>query len=109
MAETPSTGDVRPPSPSSAGPVAKKPRFGPRDQSNASLKAPRQTKSQKRRAQWAALPEACSSDDVLWQEIKEILGEEYVTTALEEGTDRKSPFEYHQELEMQVVALSSSG
>nr|GAT58007.1 S-adenosyl-L-methionine-dependent methyltransferase [Mycena chlorophos] len=69
----------------------------------------RGSKRQNRRDQRNALPEPCSHDDVLWQEIKDVLGEEYVENAMAEGTDRDSPFAYHQEVEVQVVAISSTG
>ncbi|KAJ7189864.1 hypothetical protein GGX14DRAFT_607794 [Mycena pura] len=108
------TGDVRAPSPSSDGPAAKKPRLDVPTVPPASAippKAPRQTKMQKRKAQYSALPEPCSPDDVLWREINDVLGEAYVNNSLSDKTDRQSPFEYHQELEVlvQVVALSSTG
>ncbi|KAJ7194883.1 tRNA methyltransferase [Mycena pura] len=114
MADIPTTvtGDVRAPSPSSDGPAAKKPRLDVPTAPPASAippKAPRQTKTQKRKAQYNALPEPCSPDDVLWREINDVLGEVYVNNALSDGTDRQSPFEYHQEMEVQVVALSSTG
>ncbi|KAJ6592841.1 S-adenosyl-L-methionine-dependent methyltransferase [Mycena capillaripes] len=109
MSESPSTGEVRAPSPLAAAPAAKRPRLEGRKQFPSSSSAPRLSKTQKRKAQYNSLPEACSSDDVLWREINDVLGEDYVNTALEEGTDRQSPFEYHQELEMQVVAFCSTG
>ncbi|KAJ7744236.1 tRNA methyltransferase [Mycena maculata] len=118
MAEVPSVGTARAPSPPSEPPVAKKPRLEAPEQpvslpvSTPAFKTaskPKQSKTQKRRQQYNALPEPCSSDDVLWREITEILGEEYVNTNLAEETDRLSPFEYHQELEMQVVAICSTG
>ncbi|KAJ7146892.1 tRNA methyltransferase [Mycena epipterygia] len=112
MAEIPSTRETRAPSPPSEAPAAKKPRLEPPTPppaSASSVPAPKQSKSQKRRQKHDALPEPCSSDDVLWREINDVLGEEYVNAALADGTDRQSPFEYHQELEMQVVALCSTG
>ncbi|KAJ7078227.1 tRNA methyltransferase [Mycena crocata] len=119
MAET-ATGETRGASPPADAPAAKKPRLeasmGDPVTSKVNVARPaaakkpsKQSKSQKKRQQYNALPERCSADDVLWREIKDVLGEEYVNAALEEGTDRQSPFEYHQELEMQVVALCSSG
>ncbi|KAJ7438144.1 S-adenosyl-L-methionine-dependent methyltransferase [Mycena latifolia] len=111
MAENPSTGETRAPSPPSDAPLAKKPRLEPSKSVHVppASKAPKLSKSQKRRQQYNALPEPCSSEDVLWREINDILGEDYVNAALADGTDRQSPFEYHQELEMQVVALCSTG
>ncbi|KAF7362604.1 S-adenosyl-L-methionine-dependent methyltransferase [Mycena venus] len=109
MAETPSVGEVRAPSPPSDAPAAKKPRLQAHKGAPASDKARSLSKSQKRRAQYNSLPEPCSADDVLWREINDVLGEDYVNNALAEGTDRQSPFVYHQELELQVVALCSTG
>ncbi|KAF8196298.1 S-adenosyl-L-methionine-dependent methyltransferase [Mycena galopus ATCC 62051] len=110
-------GEVRAPSPPSApAPAAKRARLESNNNnrtqypaSNAYGKARSLSKTQKRRAQYNSLPEPCSADDVLWREIIGVLGQDYVDTALAEGTDRQSPFEYHQELEMQVVAICSTG
>ncbi|KAF7350725.1 S-adenosyl-L-methionine-dependent methyltransferase [Mycena sanguinolenta] len=107
MEET--SGTVRAPSPPSDVPAAKKPRLMVPKVPPASGKAVSQSKSQKRRAQYNALPEPCSAEDVLWKEINDVLGEDYVNAALADGTDRQSPFEYHQELELQVVAICSTG
>ncbi|KAJ7660000.1 S-adenosyl-L-methionine-dependent methyltransferase [Mycena rosella] len=110
MASTPSIGETRASSPPSDAPAPKKPRLeAPDVPKSTAAKQPKQSKSQKRRQQYSALPEPCSADDVLWREINDVLGADYVKTALAEGTDRQSPFEYHQELEMRVVALCSSG
>ncbi|KAJ7189114.1 tRNA methyltransferase [Mycena filopes] len=67
------------------------------------------SKRQSRKDAYNALPEACSGEDILWREINLILGKEYCEQALREETDRQSPFEYHQELELEVVAISSTG
>ncbi|KAJ7099227.1 S-adenosyl-L-methionine-dependent methyltransferase [Mycena belliarum] len=107
MADNPSTGETRAPSPPPDARAAKRPRLESPTQTTVS--PPQLSKSQKRRQQYNALPEACSPDDVLWREINDVLGEDYVNAALADGTDRQSPFEYHQELEMQVVALCSTG
>ncbi|KAJ7431941.1 tRNA methyltransferase [Mycena galericulata] len=111
---------ARAPSPPSEAPAAKKPRLDAPEVPEAAALAssasktsakppPKKSKSQKRREQHNSLPEACSSDDVLWREIKEVLGADYVDSAVAEGTDKQSPFQYHQELEMQVVAICSTG
>jgi tRNA (uracil-5-)-methyltransferase len=100
-------GQVRAPSPPSGAPAAKKPRLAANKGSGPARTT--QSKSQKRRAQYNSLPELCSPEDVLWREIKGVLGEDYVDAALADGTDRQSPFEYHQELELQVVAACSTG
>ncbi|KAJ7834980.1 tRNA methyltransferase [Mycena olivaceomarginata] len=92
-------GQVRAPSPPSGAPAAKKPRLA----ANKGSGPARTTHA----IQFA--PELCSPEDVLWREIKGVLGEDYVDAALADGTDRQSPFEYHQELELQVVAACSTG
>ncbi|KAJ7648021.1 S-adenosyl-L-methionine-dependent methyltransferase [Roridomyces roridus] len=112
MAEISTTRE--PSSPPSGPPAAKKARLddppkvdvqGDAAPPPGNAKPPKKSKKQK----FKDLPEACSSEDVLWQEIKDILGAEYVDTAVKEGTVRKSPFEQRQELEVEVVAMSSSG
>ncbi|KAF7295167.1 S-adenosyl-L-methionine-dependent methyltransferase [Mycena indigotica] len=87
------------------GPPAKKQKLNPPEKKAAK----KNSKRQHRKDQRNSLPEPCSNEDVLWQEIKEVLGEQYVDDALEQGTERDSPFEFHQELQVQIVALSSTG
>ncbi|KAJ6597952.1 tRNA methyltransferase [Mycena sp. CBHHK59/15] len=104
----------RAPSPPSDAPVAKKPRLEePKKTTSSSVSAKPPAKAlskrQKKRHQHNSLPEPCSSEDVLWHEINDVLGEDCVKSALADGTDMQSPFAYHQELEMQVVALCSTG
>ncbi|CAK5282001.1 unnamed protein product [Mycena citricolor] len=112
----------------SSRPAAKKPRLNSPDTPHAtpgtaspSLRAsdatqpkrgPKKTgptRTQKRKAQHGALPEFCSHDDVLWREIKEVLGAEYVDGCVEAGTGRDSPLAYHAEVDVEVKAISSTG
>ncbi|KAF7304637.1 S-adenosyl-L-methionine-dependent methyltransferase [Mycena kentingensis (nom. inval.)] len=67
------------------------------------------SKRQKRKLALNSLPEPCSHEDILWQEIKDILGEQYVETALKNASDRDAPFEKYDHIDVQVVALSSTG
>ncbi|KAH7923776.1 tRNA methyltransferase [Leucogyrophana mollusca] len=55
------------------------------------------------------LPEPYSSDDVLWRDVMALLGQDVVNHALEEGSEWDSPFEFKQELEVEVSKLSSNG
>jgi tRNA (uracil-5-)-methyltransferase len=55
------------------------------------------------------LPEPCSPEDVLWQEIKFVLGGDIVEAAVEEGVEFDSPFSFQQEVEVVVKSLSPSG
>jgi tRNA (uracil-5-)-methyltransferase len=55
------------------------------------------------------LPEVCSPEDVLWHEIKSVLGPSAIEKAVEGGTEYDSPFAFHQEVEVVVKSLSPSG
>lgn len=55
------------------------------------------------------LPEPCSPEDVLWHEIKSVLGSDAVEKAIEEGVEYDSPFAFHQEIEVLVKSLSPGG
>lgn len=69
-----------------------------------SKKSKRKSKNKK-----FALPEACSPEDVLWHEIKSVLGPSAVEKAIEEGVEYESPFAFHEEVEVVVKSLSPSG
>ncbi|EKM75220.1 hypothetical protein AGABI1DRAFT_64825 [Agaricus bisporus var. burnettii JB137-S8] len=69
-----------------------------------SKKSKRKSKNKK-----FALPEACSPEDVLWHEIKSVLGPSVVGKAIEEGVEYESPFSFHEEVEVVVKSLSPSG
>ncbi|KXN80741.1 tRNA (uracil(54)-C(5))-methyltransferase [Leucoagaricus sp. SymC.cos] len=55
------------------------------------------------------LPEPCSPEDVLWREIKSVLGAYVVEKAIEDGVEFDSPFSLQQEVEVVVKSLSPSG
>ncbi|KAF6758935.1 tRNA methyltransferase [Ephemerocybe angulata] len=67
----------------------------------------RLTKRQKKKAEKFAEP--CSSEDVLWKDLVSVLGQDEIDKAIEGETDMKSPFEIHQEIEVEVKILGSNG
>jgi tRNA (uracil-5-)-methyltransferase len=66
------------------------------------------SKSAKRK-QKRVLPEPYSSEDVLWHDIVALLGDDTVGHALQHGTEWDSPFDFREEVEVEVSALSSNG
>lgn len=66
------------------------------------------SKSAKRK-QKRVLPEPYSSEDVLWRDIIALLGEDTVGQALQHGTEWDSPFDFREEVEVEVSTLSSNG
>lgn len=66
-------------------------------------------RARKRREKQKDLPELCSAEDVLWRDVIAVLGQDVVDKAMEEGVEFESPFEYHQEVELEVSSLCSSG
>ncbi|KAJ3566703.1 hypothetical protein NP233_g6830 [Leucocoprinus birnbaumii] len=68
-------------------------------------------KKSKRRSKYKkpTLPEPYSPEDVLWREIKSVLGAGVVETAIEEGIEFESPFSPQEEVEVVVKALSPGG
>lgn len=66
------------------------------------------SKSAKRK-QKRVLPEPYSSEDVLWRDIVALLGDDAVEHALQHGTEWDSPFEFREEVEVEVSTLSSNG
>jgi hypothetical protein len=59
----------------------------------------------------AEFPEPCSSEDVLWHEVQDLLGKDAVEEATKEGREFDSPYDYQakEEVEVDFVALSSDG
>ncbi|KAH8101434.1 tRNA methyltransferase [Cristinia sonorae] len=53
--------------------------------------------------------ESYSTEDVIYHDVKALLGEDVVAKAQEGEADSKAPFERQQELELVVSALSSNG
>ncbi|KAG1908749.1 S-adenosyl-L-methionine-dependent methyltransferase [Suillus fuscotomentosus] len=66
------------------------------------------SKSAKRK-QKRILPEPYSSEDVLWRDIVALLGDDTVDHALQQGTQWDSPFDFREEVEVEVSTLSSNG
>ncbi|THV03367.1 tRNA methyltransferase [Dendrothele bispora CBS 962.96] len=55
------------------------------------------------------LPDQCSPEDVQWRDIVELLGQDVVDSAVEEGTEFQSPFAFHEEVELEVKAICPNG
>ncbi|KAI5118524.1 hypothetical protein M0805_007692 [Coniferiporia weirii] len=53
--------------------------------------------------------EPCSRDDVFWREVVDLLGQDNVDKAVNDGTDLDAPFTFHEELELEIKRLSSNG
>ena len=66
-------------------------------------------RTKKRRQIKRTLPEPYSNEDVLWRDIVSLLGKDVVDKALEDGSELDSPFQFHEEVEVQVSSLCSSG
>ena len=64
---------------------------------------------QKHKQRKINLPDPCSPEDVLWQEIKYVLGAEVVEKAIEGGVEFDSPFSPQEEVEVLVKSLSPGG
>lgn len=102
MAESPKTGQVHSlPQGELELPSAKKPKIvGAKSESK---------RARKRRMKRTDLPELCSTEDVLWRDVIGVLGQDAVDKAIEEGTEFESPFEFHQEVEVEVASICSNG
>ncbi|KAG5639174.1 hypothetical protein H0H81_006078 [Sphagnurus paluster] len=68
-----------------------------------------ESKRSKKRRGRTALPEPCSAEDVIWRDIIAVLGEDAVDKAAEEGAEFNSPFEFHQEVVLEVASICSNG
>lgn len=55
------------------------------------------------------LPEPCSAADVLYQEIRELLGGDVVDSVAEAGGAFQSPFSYQEEVTVKIESLGSGG
>ena|ERR1700722_6383513 len=64
---------------------------------------------QKKRKRRTETFERCSSDDVIWQDVVALLGKDAVGAAVAEESEWDSPFAFRDELELEVVSLSSAG
>lgn len=112
------TGQTRPaPSSGPSSPVGKKARLEelPQPEPGPSNSAANPKKSHKKLARKARkkgqhiAPEPYSNEDVLWHDVESVLGKDVVDAALEAGTEYEAPFEFREEVEVEVHCLSSNG
>lgn len=54
-------------------------------------------------------PEAYSNEDILWHDVESVLGKEAVDAAVEAGTEWDAPFEFREEVEVEVHSMASNG
>ncbi|KAF4566526.1 tRNA(m5U54)methyltransferase [Pleurotus pulmonarius] len=54
-------------------------------------------------------PEPYSPDDVLHRDIVQIIGKDVVDKAFEDGSAKTSPLQFHDEVELEIVGISSGG
>lgn len=66
-------------------------------------------KTSKRRKQKRLLPEPYSREDVVWRDVRELLGADVADGVIKEGNDWESPFQHGEELQVEVSAISSTG
>ena len=99
-------------------PIAKKPRLedtgkDEKPQPKATASTPRKSaKKEARKAKKKGLhldPEPYSAEAVLWQDVVAVLGDDAVAAAVEAGIEWNSPFEFRQEVEVDVHSISASG
>ncbi len=67
---------------------------------------PRMTKRQKKKR---LNIEPCSHDDVYWREVIGLIGQETVDSIAEAGQELESPFEFREEVDLEISQLSSNG
>jgi tRNA (uracil-5-)-methyltransferase len=105
---SPKTGQVRP-LPAEAEAESLYPGKRPKIEKEKTSKKFAKKNAKKLKKQRQSLPENCSPEDVQWKDIVNLLGEEVVNGAIEEGTEFQSPFSYHEVLELEVKAICSNG
>jgi len=66
-------------------------------------------KASKKKKKKQLPPEPYSHDDVLWRDVRDLLGAEVANGIIEEGVEWDSPFQYGEEVEVEVSAISSTG
>lgn len=54
-------------------------------------------------------PEPYSPDDVLHRDILQMIGKEVVDKALVDGSAKNSPLQFHDEVELEILSISSGG
>jgi hypothetical protein len=69
----------------------------------------KKSKFNKRTMQKLVHPEEGTPDDVLWHEIKDLLGESVVDDAVMRAVDLDAPLKFGDILELDVTAMSSNG
>ena len=113
MSNSPKIGETRPlaesPEPLNTAPPQKKPKLDATTAPSVKQNLKKLSARQRKKKQREDLPEPCSPDDVLWRDVTALLGKDYVDSVLDDGSDRDSPFEFREEVELEVVALSSGG
>ena len=71
-------------------------------------KQPKQRASKKEKKKHLP-PELYSHDDVLWRDVRDLLGGGVADGIIENGKEWESPFQYGEELEVEVSTISSTG
>jgi len=71
-------------------------------------KQPRQKVSKKKKNKQLP-PELYSHEDVLWRDVRDLLGVGVADGIIEEGKEWESPFQYGEEVEVEVLTISSTG
>jgi len=66
-------------------------------------------KASKKKKQKRLPPEPYSQDDVLWRDVRDLLGSGVADGTIEEGKEWESPFQYGEEVEVEVLTISSTG
>ena len=54
-------------------------------------------------------PEPCSAEDVLWRDVRDLIGKDVADGIIAEGREWESPFERGEEVEVEVSVVSSTG
>ena len=72
-------------------------------------KQPKKKRGSKRWKQRFLPPEPYSNDDVLWRDVRNLLGTEVADGIIEEGKEWESPFQNLEEVTVKVSAISSTG
>ena len=79
--------------------------------STSKLQPPSKKKQKlsKRNLRKLTQPEQGTPDDVLWHEVRELLGEDVVDDAIDRGVDLQTPVKFGDILELDVKELGSNG
>lgn len=112
-------------SPTAASPLKKKPRLHsssppplgeisyaeekPALQLSTPQKAPEKLSRKARQKQKRIKIEQYSSEDVVFQDVKNLLGNHVFEKAISDGSDWNSPFEHREEVQLVVSSLTSTG